>query len=92
MVAERATTLGGAALGTVRLAAAGSRLPEYPADLDEGKDHVKALVDRWAAYAALARAAIETASNAGDADTAVLFTQLSREIDKSLWFLESPLI
>jgi len=90
-VAERAATLGGVALGTVRMAASTSPLAEYPVDAVDGKDHLKALIDRWGAYAALARAAIDTAGNAGDQDTADLFTQISRKIDMNLWFLESHL-
>jgi starvation-inducible DNA-binding protein len=92
LVAERVTTLGGTALGTVRLAAKGSKLPEYPLDALDGKEHVKALVDRWAAYSTLVRAGIDTAAAAGDADTADIFTEISREVDKSLWFLESHLV
>ncbi|MBI3360277.1 MAG: DNA starvation/stationary phase protection protein Dps [Chloroflexi bacterium] len=88
-LAERATSLGGTALGTARMAAAASSLPEYPADLADGTAHVKALVDRWAAYAASTRAAIDASDDAGDATTADLFTQISGAIDKDLWFLEA---
>ncbi|MCC6676877.1 MAG: DNA starvation/stationary phase protection protein Dps [Phycisphaerales bacterium] len=90
-IAERATALGGAALGTVRLAASSSRLPEYPADAVDGPAHVKALADRFAALARSTRAAIATADEADDAGTADLFTQVSRDLDKSLWFLEAHL-
>jgi len=92
MVAERATALGGTALGTVRLAAANSKLAEYPHDIFDGKAHLEALTERWGVYAGLAVRAIEEADKAGDADTADLFTEVSREIDKGLWFLESHLI
>ena len=37
------------------------------------------------------RGAIDATAELGDADTADLFTQLSREIDKYLWFLEAHL-
>jgi starvation-inducible DNA-binding protein len=37
----------------------------------------------------LARAAIDEADEAGDADTADLFTGVSRGIDKWLWFVEA---
>ena len=46
------------------------------------------------AYASLAgttREAIEMAERPGDADTADLFTEVSRGLDKSLWFLEAHL-
>lgn len=91
LLAERATALGGEALGTIRLAAAASRLPEYPRPLTEGLRHVEALCERYAHYAASTRAAIDTAAQAGDADTADLFTEISRRVDKHLWFLEAHL-
>ena len=52
---------------------------------------VEALADRYAAFGAAVRAASDTADAAGDADTADLFTEVSRGIDKSLWFLEAHL-
>lgn len=90
-VAERATALGGTALGTVRMAAAASSLPEYPDDVADGAKHVGLLIDRYAAYASRVRDAIDSADALGDADTADLFTGVSRDIDKHLWFLEAHL-
>jgi starvation-inducible DNA-binding protein len=90
-IAERATALGGTALGTARMSAAGSRLPEYPLDAVEGRQHVEALAVRFASLAKTSRAAIESANTIGDADTADLFTQISRGLDKHLWFLEAHL-
>jgi starvation-inducible DNA-binding protein len=90
-IAERATALGGIALGTVRMAGAASRLPEYPRDAAGSRQHVEALTERFAALAKTTRAAIGTADLIGDADTMDLFTQFSRELDKSLWMLESHL-
>ncbi|HEY8447677.1 MAG TPA: DNA starvation/stationary phase protection protein Dps [Thermomicrobiales bacterium] len=91
LIAERATALGGEARGTVRMSAANSRLPEYPSDVTEGMEHVKALVERMANYAASTRAAIDTASEAGDQSTSDMFTEVSRQADKDLWFLEAHL-
>ncbi len=91
MIAERATTLGGVAMGTARMAARASSLPEYPDHLVAGRDHVEALADRFAAYAASVRAAIDTSEEHGDKDTADLFTEVSRSVDKHLWFLEAHL-
>ncbi|MBI3652918.1 MAG: DNA starvation/stationary phase protection protein Dps [Acidobacteria bacterium] len=88
-IAERATALGGTAMGTARMAAAASRLPEFPADVVGGMACVGALADRYAKLAASSRAAIDTANEFGDADTADLFTGVSRGLDKSLWFLEA---
>lgn len=92
-VAERVTALGGTALGTARLAAANSILPEYPTDTAvDGMEHIAALADRYAAYGAHIRAAIDTTDSLGDADTADLYTEVSRTIDMRLWFLEAHLV
>ncbi|MEA2524375.1 MAG: starvation-inducible DNA-binding protein [Thermomicrobiales bacterium] len=91
LIAERATALGGYATGTARMAAATSALPEYPSDAVDGPDHVRALVERFAAYAASTREAIDAAADAGDQSTADMFTEVSRQTDKDLWFLEAHL-
>jgi starvation-inducible DNA-binding protein len=88
-IAERATALGGLALGTARMAAAASSLDEYPVDAVAGMDTVGAVADRLAAYGASVRAGIEAAVELGDQDTADLFTEVSRAIDKHLWFVEA---
>ncbi|BCX05064.1 MAG: DNA starvation/stationary phase protection protein [Candidatus Roseilinea sp.] len=88
-IAERITALGGYAAGTVRMAAKASTLPDYPADVIADMDHVRALADRYAALAASTRKAIDVAGEAGDLDTADLFTEVSRDLDKWLWFLEA---
>ena len=90
-VAERATSLGGYANGTVRMAAENSSLPEYPTDAIEGRDHLEALVDRLGKYANRARKAIDDSEDLGDKSTADLFTEISRTADKRLWFLEAHL-
>jgi starvation-inducible DNA-binding protein len=91
MFAERITTLGGLAVGTARAAAQNSILPEYPFDILDGKDHVIALADRFAPYAKHLREGIAQTDDLGDADTADLYTEISRAIDKNLWFLEAHL-
>jgi starvation-inducible DNA-binding protein len=91
MIAERATALGGLALGTVRLSAANSQLAELPLEVTDSLPIVEALAERYAALAASMRQAIETAEGEKDADTADLVTEVSRALDKALWFLESHL-
>jgi starvation-inducible DNA-binding protein len=88
-MAERAVMLGGTALGTVQVVGRQSTLKAYPTDISKGSDHVEALSSALAAYAKSIRAAIDTATQAGDADTADLFTGISRDIDKNLWFVEA---
>ncbi|MGL5806130.1 MAG: DNA starvation/stationary phase protection protein Dps [Xenococcaceae cyanobacterium] len=92
LVAERVTTLAGTAMGTARIAATNSILPEYPLDAVDGVEHVTALAERYALYAKHLRAAIDQTSELGDADTADLYTEVSRDIDKRLWFLEAHLV
>jgi starvation-inducible DNA-binding protein len=88
-IAERATSLGGLALGTARMAAAASTLEEYPIDAVAGMDTVEAIADRLGAYGASVRAAIEVALELDDQATADLFIEVSRSIDKHLWFVEA---
>ena len=92
MVAERVTTLGGTALGTARIAAVESILPEYPLDAVSGIEHLTALADRYAAYGKHVREAIDSTGDLGDADTSDMYTEISRTIDKRLWFLEAHLV
>lgn len=91
MTAERITALGGVALGTVRIAAEASILPEYPADAVDGGEHVTALAERYGEYAKHLRDGIAKSAELGDDDTADLYTEISRTIDKHLWFLEAHL-
>jgi starvation-inducible DNA-binding protein len=91
LIAERVTALGGEAMGTVRMAAQHSRLPEYPTGRMGSLEHVSALAERFGNYAASTRAGIDTAAQAGDQSTADLLTEISRQVDKYLWFLEAHL-
>ncbi|MGH8915889.1 MAG: DNA starvation/stationary phase protection protein Dps [Acidimicrobiia bacterium] len=91
LIAERATTLGGTANGTVRQSAGSSTLPEYPTSAVEGMDAVIAVADRVAKYAASTRRAMEESEDLGDITTNDLFTEISRQVDKDLWFLEAHL-
>jgi starvation-inducible DNA-binding protein len=53
---------------------------------------VRLIADRLAAYGASVRKAIEVSdSELGDIDTSDLFTEVSRAIDKHLWFVEAHL-
>ena len=88
-IAERLVALGGQAHGTVGSVAEGSSLPEYPLEISAGADHVEALSTALAAFGKSVRAAIDEAAEFGDQDTADVFTEVSRAIDKSLWFVEA---
>ena len=90
-IAERITALGGTAEGTVAVAAKRSKLKNYPLSITAGKDHLFYLSTQLAVWAKAARTAIEDTDKLGDADTADLFTGISRDVDKYLWFLEAHL-
>ena len=90
-IAERAVQLGGVAEGTARMVAKRSSLTEYPASAADGRSHVEALTSALAAFGATARKGIDQANDLGDLDTADLFTEVSRGIDKWLWFVEAHL-
>ena len=91
LIAERAVILGGTALGTVRVAASNSSLSEYPLEISAGADHVEALSNALADFGKKVRENIDEADDLGDMDTADLFTEVSRGIDKLLWFVEAHL-
>jgi starvation-inducible DNA-binding protein len=90
-LAERITALGGTAHGTIALVARSTSLKPYPEDITAGLQHVEALSSAVADFGSKVRKAIDEAARAGDADTSDLFTGISREIDKDLWFLEAHL-
>lgn len=91
LIAERAVQLGGVARGTARMVAKASTLSEYGATTPDGREHVQALSSTLAAFGKLARAAISHTDEAGDADTADIFTEISRGVDKWLWMVEAHL-
>lgn len=91
MIAERITALAGLARGTVHMAADASTLDDFPTDMVDGQEFVEVLVDRFAAYAASTRQAIDATDEMGDMGTSDLFTEIVRGVDKSLYFLEAHL-
>jgi len=89
LIAERIVQLGGVAEGTVRVAAERSRLEEYPLDIADGQAHVEAVSKALSTFGHEARKTIDEAEELDDADTADIFTEISRGIDKWLWFVEA---
>jgi len=90
-IAERITSLGGTAEGTVAVAAKRSKLKNYPLSITAGRDHLFYLSTQISAFGKAVRTAIDDTGKLGDADTADLFTGISRELDKYLWFVEAHL-
>lgn len=87
MIAERVQVIGGQAQGTLQVVSAETQMAPYPADLVNLDDHVTALVARMADVGERVRAAIGEAGEVGDEDTADLFTEVSRQLDKDAWFI-----
>lgn len=88
-IAERITALGGVPDGTVQTVSKTTTLSPYPTDISSGPHTVDALSTALATFGKGVRKAIDEADEFGDADTADLFTAISRAIDKDLWFVEA---
>ena len=89
LIAERIVQLGGIAEGTVRVSASRTHLPEYPLQVAEGMAHVEAVARALSSFGEEVRSTIEEATAFDDAGTADLFTEVSRGIDKWVWFVEA---
>ena len=91
LMAERAVMLGGQARGTLEIAAGATTLTPYPVEARTMAELLGALADRLGILTRSVRAAIRTAETHEDAGTADLFTEVSRGLDKHLWYLEAHL-
>ena len=91
IIAERVAQLDGVALGTIQSVDKATKLPPYPTEIRKVEDHLKALTEHFAAVSKSAREGIDTADEAGDADTTDILTAYSRALDKNLWFIKSHL-
>ena len=91
LIAERITALGGVANGTLRQAATSSSLNEYEIDARGSMAHVNALLNQLATVANAVREAIDQADELDDKGTSDLFTEIVREMDKDIYFLEAHL-
>jgi starvation-inducible DNA-binding protein len=89
LLAERVVQLGGVAEGTARCAAERSTLREYPLEISNGQEHVDALSTALASFGSVCRKGIEELEELGDADGADILTEISRGVDKWLWFVEA---
>jgi len=89
LLAERGVALGGVAQGTLQAVSAQSQLREYPLEIGDWRAHVQAMRDALATFGRGVRKAIDDATALNDADTADLFTEISRGVDKSLWMVEA---
>src|SRR5213594_5198991 len=88
LLAERVVQLGGIAEGTVGVVAERSTLVDYPLGLSTGAEHVAALSDALAMFGRTVRVGIDEMNDLQDADSADILTEISRGVDKWLWFVE----
>jgi starvation-inducible DNA-binding protein len=86
-IAERTIILGGQTTGTLEQVAQTTDVDAYPDDITWQGAHIEALTSRMMNFGAKLRQSIEAAGEAGDEDTADLFTEISRIIDKDAWFI-----
>lgn len=91
LVAERIVALGGIAEGTLAAVAQRSKLTAYPLSITAAPAHVDALSSSIATVGKAVRSGIDQATELGDADSADILTEISRELDKKLWFVEAHL-
>ncbi|UXN05959.1 DNA starvation/stationary phase protection protein Dps [Bartonella sp. HY761] len=89
IIAERVAQLGGTAFGTTQSVSKDTLLKPYPTDIYKVEDHLDALIERYGEAANFVRKAIKDSADAGEDDTADIFTAASRTLDKNLWFLEA---
>ncbi|MGV8951916.1 MAG: DNA starvation/stationary phase protection protein Dps [Cypionkella sp.] len=87
LIAERAVILGGFAEGTLETVSKQATMEAYPKDISDINKHIDALKQRFMFVGGELRKAIDAAEKAGDADTADLFTGISRSVDKDAWFI-----
>lgn len=90
-IAERATALGGQALGGTYTAASNATIPPLSTQAVTGMEFIEMLADQLALHDANLSQDIQAAQQAGDVDTVDLLNEISREVAEQLWFLEAHL-
>jgi starvation-inducible DNA-binding protein len=91
-IAERARGLGGIAQDTVQMAVRQSFLMPYALDVADEQQHAFTVSGALASFGQSVREASDLAVDFGDVSTADLFTEISRGIDRQLWFVESHVV
>ena len=89
IIAERVTSLGGTALGTLEQTVENTALRKYPIDIFEAKDHIAHLTHNMAILGELTRKHIDETDELNDMASNDIFIDLVRMLDKNLWFLEA---
>jgi len=81
--------LGGVTEGTVKLVAKNTTLSDYPISTATGQDHANALSTVLAQFAGNCRKAIDQTADWDDMVTSDMFTTITGELDKLVWFVEA---
>ena len=89
LLAERVVQVGGIAEGTVRVVAERTALTDYPRTIADGAEHASAFAGALAEFGSRIRKAIDETDELGDKGSADICTEISRGIDKWLWFVEA---
>jgi starvation-inducible DNA-binding protein len=89
LIAERIVQLGGKAEGTAHAVADRTSLDGYRLAPADGKGYIDALSATLTDFGRHMRYANTQATELQDADTAAIFTEIARGIDKWLWFVET---
>lgn len=90
-LAERIGQLGGVVRANLQEVNKATSLESFSSDLSSHTEVLNALVKALASFTNSVRKDIDTTSDKGDTVTADLLTEISRDSDKYLWFLESHL-
>jgi starvation-inducible DNA-binding protein len=89
LIAERIVQLGGIAEGTVGVVSQRTTLIDYPLAISKGTEHVAALSDALAGFGRAIRIGIDEMNDLKDSGSADVLTEISRGVDKWLWFVEA---
>lgn len=91
VIAERATALGGQAMGTAPVVAQRSSVPHFDPTLSDEQALLDQVATSLASLDATLYDEINRVSEQGDLDTADLLNEVSRTVSKSLWLVEAHL-
>src|SRR5260221_11887048 len=89
LIAEHIVQLGGKAEGPPHAVPGRSSLDRYWLSTAEGTGHIDALSTTLTDFGRHTRYASAQATELKDADTAAIFTEIARGIDKWIWFVET---
>ncbi len=87
VIAERIVILGGTADGTLEGVEKNGKLDGYPRDAVHQDTHIDELKKRMMQFVSLVHEGMKEVGDAGDEETADLYTAVSRGVSKDAWFI-----